>query len=160
MRSAHGVHAIVLLTLAVAISIPGLGQSTKDTTLTNADLIRLVKAGVSESTILRVMQVSETNFTTSANALIDLKHHHVPDSVIDALLDHRSGAIRNEIAPATDLMNAEPPPTGARGLPSFDAAVRFNGKTNAKIAVRQNHINIENGGHPLFSVSWKESNSN
>jgi hypothetical protein len=155
---------LLLLALILTISIPSLGQSPKDAPLTNADLVRLVKAGVSENTILRVMQVSETNFTTSASALIELKHHHVPDRVIDALLDTRGGtggAIRNRAEPTTpDLTGTEPLRPGAHRLPNFDATVRIKGKTNAKIAVRQNHINVENAGHPLFSLSWKVNNAN
>ncbi len=126
--------------------------------------MRLVKAGISENTILRLMQVSETNFTTSANALIELKRHHVPDPVIDAMLDTRSGAggaIGNQIEPLTsDSSRVVPPrPLSAKHLPNIDAAVRLNGKTEAKVAVRKNHINVESGGHPLFSATWKVKDS-
>jgi hypothetical protein len=149
----------LLVLLVLTISIPCLAQASKDGPLTNADLVRLVRAGVSESTILRAMQVSETNFTTTANALIDLKHHHVPDSVIDALLDTQTGARGGQAGPLTsDSTDGEPGMPGANRLPDFDAALRLNAKTNAKIAVRQNHIKVESSGHPLFSVSWKENN--
>ncbi len=155
---------LVLLAVILTISVPALGQSPKDSPLTNADLVRLVKAGVSENTILRVMQVSETNFTTSANALIELKHHHVPDKVIDAMLDTRSGinrAIGNQTEPLTSDSSrvVQPRTLSAKHLPNIDAAVRLNGKTEARVAVRQNHINVESGGHPLFSATWKVNNS-
>jgi hypothetical protein len=164
MRCARVFEAVVLLTLALAICVPSFGQNPKDTPLTNADLVRLVKAGVSENTILRVMQVSETNFTTSANALIELKHHHVPDRIIDAMLDTGSGASRafgNQTEPLTsDLSRAvQPRQLSVKHLPNIDAAVRLNGKTEAKVAVRQNHINVESGGHPLFSATWKVKDS-
>jgi hypothetical protein len=164
MRRTAISEVLILLALALTISIPSQGQSPKDSPLTNADLVRLVKAGVSENTILRVMQVSETNFTTSADALIELKQHHVPDKVIDAMLDTRSGinrAIGNQTEPLTsDSSRAvQARPLGAKHLPNIDAAVRLNGKTEAKVAVRQNHINVESGGHPLFSATWKVKDS-
>jgi hypothetical protein len=161
MRSVRAIQASGLLAVILVIAIPSLAQSPKDGPLTNADLVRLVKAGIPENTILRVMQVSETSFTTNVNALIELKHHHVPDRVIDALLDSRGGGAGNQTEPAADLISTAGPLTaGTHRLPNFDAAVRFNGKSNAKIAVRQNHIKVENAGHPLFTLSWKENGSN
>jgi hypothetical protein len=164
MRCARVFEVLVLLVLILTISIPSLGQNPKDNPLTNADLVRLVKAGVSENTILRVMQVSETNFTTSADALIELKHHHVPDRVIDAMFDTRAGASRavgNQTEQLTySSRTVEPRPPGpAKHLPNIDAAIRLNGKMEAKVAVRQNHINVESGGHPLFSATWKVKDS-
>ena len=163
MRCARVFEVLVLLALILAISIPSLAQNPQNAPLTNADLVRLVKAGISESTIVRVMQVSETNFTTSADALIELKHHHVPDRVIDAMLDTRAGASRaigNQTEPLPYSSRAAGPRTlGAKHVPNIDAAVRLNGKTEAKVAVRQNHINVESGGHPLFSATWKVKDS-
>jgi len=160
MRCIRVFELVILLILILTIPLTSLGQGPADSPLTNADVMRMVKAGIPEATILRLMQVSETSFTTSANALIELKHHHVPDSVINALLDTRSAAIGNQTeALASDSVAVEPRTPGVQRLPNFDAAVRFNAKTNAKIAVRQNHIKVESSGHPLFSLSWKENNS-
>lgn len=152
---------LVLLALVLAISIPLLAQSP-DSPLTNADLERMVKAGLSPDTILRVMQVSETNFTATPKALIELKRHHVPDRVIDAVLDTRSGAIgyQAEPLPSNSSRAVQPHSLSAKHMPNIDATVRVNGKTDAKIAVRQNHINVESGGHPLFSATWKVKDAN
>ena len=160
MRSVRVFQVLVLLVLVLTLSISSLGQTSKDSPLTNADLVHLVKAGIPESTILRLMQIAETNFTTNANALIDLKHHHVPDRVIEALFDSQRSGTGNQTEPLTDLTStAGPNGRAAHRLPNFDAAVKLNGKANAKIAVRQNHIKVENGGHPVFSVSWKVNDS-
>jgi hypothetical protein len=151
---------VVLLAGVLTLSVSSFGQSQKDGPLTNADLERMVKAGISENTILRVIQVSETNFATNPNALIELKHHHVSDRIIDALLDTRSGTIPNpsESQPSNSIA-VEPRMSGTHQLPNFDAAVRLNAKTTAKVAVRQNHIKVERSGVPLFSLSWKEKDS-
>jgi len=160
MRRTRAFELVVLLALVVTMSVSSPGQNANDTTLTNADLMRMVKAGLPEGTILQVMQMSETNFATSANALIELKHHHVPDSIIDAVLDTRSGAIGNQAErPASHSLAAEPRTASVHQLPNFDAAVRFNANTNAKIAVRKNRIKVERSGVPLFSLSWKEKDS-
>lgn len=159
MQRIRVVEFLVLLGLCLVTSIPSWGQIAQDSPLTNADIVKLTKAGVSENTILRLMRVSETNFTTTANALVELKHHHVSDRIIEALLDGRSGSIANQ-PDQPDSTDPEPLTPGAHRLPNFDAAVGFNGKTATKIAVRQNHINVENAGHPLFSLTWRENNSN
>ena len=157
MRCVRVCEVIALLALVLTLSAPSQGQGQTDSPLTNADLVRMVKAGIPEGTILRVMQVSETNFATSANALIELKHHHVPDRIIDAVVDTRGGAIGNQFeAPTSHPIAVESQAPSPHHLPNFDAAVRFNAKTNAKIAVRQNHIKVERSGVPLFSLSWKE----
>ncbi len=162
MRRTRVFEVLALLALVLAISIPSFGQSPTNSPLTNADIERMVKAGLSQDTILRVMQVSETNFTTSPNALIDLKHHHVPDRVIDAVLDTRPGAIGYPAEPLTSNSSraVQPHLLNAKHLPNINATVRVNGKTDAKVSVRQNHITVESGGHPLFSATWKVKEAN
>lgn len=147
-----------LAALVFALCLSSFAQSPSNGPLTNADLERMVKAGLSESTILRVMQVSKTNFSTSPDALIDLKHHRVPDRIVDALLDAQSGAAATQFASTGPVPTAlEPHMPGAHQLPNVDAALRLNANTTAKLAVRQNHIKLERSGVPLFSLSWKEN---
>lgn len=149
---------LVLPAVVLTLCLTSAAQSHGNSPLTNADLERMVKAGLSESTILRVMQVSETNFSSTPNALVELKHHHVPDSIIDAVLAPRSGALSNQFE-AQPISNGgiEPGWPGTHKLPNVDAALRLNANTTAKLAVRQNHIKLERSGVPLFSLSWKDN---
>ena len=45
--------------------------------MTNADVINMVKAGLTENTIVLDIQLSPTAFDTSPNALIELKNQGV-----------------------------------------------------------------------------------
>jgi len=117
----------------------------------------MVKAGVPESVILRKVQMSESNFSTSPNALIDLKREHVPDDVMAAMLDSEAAMRMPPGEPG-----AVPPAVFRSGngrphhLPSFDAALRIDSKTE-KISVGKNQIKVEQAGEPIFTLKWKET---
>lgn len=55
-------------------------------TLTNADVVKLVKAGLSPATIEAKIETSATAFDTSTDALIALTKEGVPESVIRAMI--------------------------------------------------------------------------
>lgn len=53
---------------------------------TDADVVAMVKAGISESTILLAIENGPNRFDTSPAALIELKNQGVPDTVIQAMV--------------------------------------------------------------------------
>jgi len=55
-------------------------------TMTNDDVIQLVKAGISEQLILSKIDSSETQFDTSTNALIKLKEAGVSDIIVQRMV--------------------------------------------------------------------------
>ncbi len=71
MRGARLLQLTVLLTFLLAL--PLLAQAPTDNVLTNADIVKMMKAGLPESIILREIQMSNTDFATSPAALIELK---------------------------------------------------------------------------------------
>ena len=62
--------------------------------LTNADVIRMVKAGVPESTIVPAVQSSPTKFNLSPDALVELTRAGVTQKIMDAMMARGSGAFR------------------------------------------------------------------
>lgn len=64
--------------------------------LTNDDVVKLVKAGLSPSTIEVKIQTSQTAFDTSTDALVVLAKEGVPDSVIRAMIAR--GTTRRPVA--------------------------------------------------------------
>lgn len=56
------------------------------TALTNLDVIRMVKAGLADSTVLLALEGRSSAFDISPNALIELKNAGVSQSVLDAML--------------------------------------------------------------------------
>jgi len=149
----------IVLGILLATVTPSLAQSAADAPLTNADIVKMVKAGIPESVIVRKVQMSESNFATSPNALIELKRQHVPDDVMAAMLDSEA-AMR---MPPADP-NAAPPAVfrSSNGrphhLPTFDAALRIDSKTE-KVSVGKNQIKVEQAGVPIFTLKWKETQS-
>jgi hypothetical protein len=145
-------------TMAV-LALPALAQDQAAVRLTNSDVVKMVKAGIPESVIVREIQISEPNFNTTPNALVDLKHHHVPDGVLCAIMDSQTGARMAQPEPPTVYVEAPAFPAHFHRLPNIDAAFRIDSKTIGKVEVRSNQIKLEKAGIPLFSVKWKENPS-
>jgi hypothetical protein len=160
MHCVRRLQLTLLLAVSLALPISSLAQAPTGNTLTNADIVRMVKAGIPEDIIVREIQMSETNFVTNPNALIELKKQHVPDRVLGAILNSRGGTGRPQAealtAPMVYVQAAGPHP---HHLPTFDAAVRLDSKSTAKVSVGDNQIKVERSGVPLFSLKWKDQRS-
>ena len=147
-----------LFGVLAVLAIPTLAQNPAAVRLTNSDVVKMVNAGIPESVIVREIQISETNFNIAPDALIDLKHKHVPDSVLGAIVDSQAGAMMQSPEPPVAAYEADLAfPRHAHRLPNVDAAFRIDSKTTGKVRVRANQIKVEKAGVPLFSVTWKEN---
>jgi len=158
MRSARLLQLTLLLAFSLALSVPFSAQATTDNVLTNADVARMVKAGIPESIIAREIQMSRTDFGTSPAALIELRNQGASERVLGAVLDSRMGAGKSQSeplpAPHVPAQSAAP---GHHGLPTFEAKMKFNATTNGKLSMSHNQIKVERSGVPLFSLKWKET---
>lgn len=66
---------------------PGSSPSvSKKQPLTNSDIVKMVKAGLPESTINAVIEQSEAAFDTNPPALIELKNLGVPPGIIESMV--------------------------------------------------------------------------
>jgi hypothetical protein len=144
-----------LLAILLAVVTRSLAQAPADRPLTNGDIVKMVKAGVPESVILRKVQMSESNFTTSPNALIELKRQHVPDDVMAAMLDSEA-AMRMPLGEGMATPTGVLPSANAHPhhLPRFDAVLHLDSKTE-KFSVGKNQIKVEQAGVPIFTLNWK-----
>jgi outer membrane lipoprotein SlyB len=59
--------------------------------MTNDDVIKMVKGGLGEATVLQAIDGAEPGFDTSPDGLVKLKQGGVSDSVIQRILARRSG---------------------------------------------------------------------
>lgn len=158
MRCAEYGRTIFLLAMLAALAVPTVAQNPAVVRLTNSDIVKMVNAGIPESVIVREIQVSETNFNISPDALINLKHKHVPDSVLGAIVDSQAGAaVQSAEPPVASYEAGSAYPAHSHRLPNVDAAFRIDSKTSGKVQVRANQIKVEKAGVPLFSVKWKEN---
>jgi hypothetical protein len=153
MRGARWLQSIFLMTLLLAFSLPLLAQAQTERALTNADVARMMKAGVPESIIVREIQTSKTDLNTGPNGLIELKNQGASEGILGAVLESRNAAGKS--AASTDLRTQSAAP-GAHRLPNFQADLKIKSNSLAKVSMTQNHIKVERGGMPLFDLKWKE----
>ncbi|MCL4523965.1 MAG: hypothetical protein M1451_08645, partial [Acidobacteria bacterium] len=71
--------------------------------LTNAEILQMVKSGFAEETILKAIQLSETQFDTSVTALLEMKNAGVSEKVMQAMLHPK--AAKAEEKPAAPAKN-------------------------------------------------------
>lgn len=157
MRGARLVQLTVLLIFSSVLPVQFLGQAAADNALTNADIVRMMKAGIPESVIVRKIQVSQPDFAISANNLIELKNQGASERILGAILDARSGTGQPSSRPAPPAyIPVQSVPSGPHHLPTFEAAVKVNSKTD-RISVGKNHIKVEQAGVPVFTLKWKDN---
>jgi hypothetical protein len=157
MRGARLLQRNVLLAFLLVLPAQLLAQVSADNALTNADIVRMMKAGIPESIIVRKIQVSRPDFGTSASDLIELKNHGASERILGAVLDSRSGTSPSPLEqPLPVRTPVQSVASGPHHLPTFEAAVKLNATTTDKISVGKNHIKVEQAGVPVFSLKWKD----
>ncbi len=134
------------------LSFSSVAQEAPQSALTNSGVVKMVKAGLPESVILREIQMSRTNFDTSPNGLVDLRKHGASEAVLHAVLDSWNGG-------GMPMPAAMP---GAEGTPGprmtgFKANVHINKKVHESVAVGHNHVEVHGSGIPAISVDWQTS---
>jgi hypothetical protein len=147
----------LIFLLAFLLALPLLAQAPTDNVLTNADIVKLMKAGISENIILREIQMSRTDFATSPAALIELKKQGASERILGAALDSRMGPSRSEPeSRASPRVVAQASAPSLHHMPSFEADMRINSTANGKLSMGHNQIKVERSGVPLFTLKWKE----
>jgi hypothetical protein len=71
-----------------------IDESQPHTVLTNTDIVKMQKAGLSEEIVLSKIGTSPTNFTTNTQDLIQLKEAGVNDNIINAMVQKTGRANR------------------------------------------------------------------
>jgi len=71
----------------------GLSFSAFGAPMTNDDVIKMVKGGLSEATVIQAIEGAEPGFDTSPDGLVKLKQGGVSDAVIQRILARQSGAV-------------------------------------------------------------------
>lgn len=78
--------SFVLVFVAAAVTARAQGPSPATTTLTNASVVKLVRAGFKEKTLIAIINARPVSFDLSPDRLIELKKGGVPERVILAML--------------------------------------------------------------------------
>ena len=74
--------------------------------MTNEDVVKMVKGGLSDATVLQAIEGAEAGFDTSPDGLVKLKQGGVSEAVIQRILAKKSGAPAPAVAPVA----AQPAP--------------------------------------------------
>ena len=83
---------LVILCAALAFAISTVGQQP-DGLLTNAAVIRLVKAGFKEKTVITIINNRPSDFKLDTEHLIELKRSGVNENIIVAMLSSQMGTV-------------------------------------------------------------------
>lgn len=96
--------------LADIAPLPASPDSDEVTTsgIGNEDVLAMVRAEFSESTIIAAIDANETRFDVSPRALVELKQEGVPESVIEAML--AAAAAKRQAAASTAVAEPAVPP--------------------------------------------------
>src|SRR5579872_749238 len=89
--------------------------------LSNDDVIQMVKAGFDEQTVIKAIQADMPKFDTSVQGLVALKNAGVPKTVIDAMLD--AEARSNSPGPVAQQSTLPPPANATSGKDDWPAEV-------------------------------------
>ena len=84
MRRILGIATLLLSTLSVGTA--AVAQQTPEPALTNASIIKLVKAGFKDKTVIAIIRTRASRFELDPDRLIDLKHNGVSENIILAML--------------------------------------------------------------------------
>jgi hypothetical protein len=137
-------------------------------TLGNADVVKLVKAGLSAETIEAKIASSSTGFDTSADALVALAGEGVPDRVIRAMIEHDAPAVP-PVPPAPVAPPAPPAAPAAPATPAvphvasrrYDVTVLADqgGKCDAEVRIDGKGIKASRCRALDFELAWREVGS-
>jgi hypothetical protein len=103
--------------LSVALMCAALAAAQKKP-MTNADVVKLTAAGMSEDVIIKSINTNEANFDTTTDALIALKKAKLSQKVIDAMMS--KGAPGTE---SSATAGGTPPPTASTAAATNAAEV-------------------------------------
>jgi hypothetical protein len=129
--------------------------------LTNADVIRLVKAGLSPATIEAKIAASETKFDTTTDGLVALAEADVPDPVIRAMIEH---SITPPVPPVPPVppAPAAPPAPPAPGARRYEVAIHRDAHAKcdgAELRVDGRGVKAAGCKELDFALGWDEVGS-
>jgi hypothetical protein len=143
--------ALLLLCMAAFCTLC-FAQAAEEGTITNADVVKMIRAGLPESVIVREIRMSRAPLAATPAAMIQLKKSGASEGILNAVLDSQGGPAVPE-AYATSSIYGEHRPH----LPSFEADLRVKPNKHERVSVGQNHISVQQSGEPLFSLTWKDT---
>ncbi len=132
--------------VAAILAVGVVGQAE---VLTNAEVLKLLDAGVTPQLILRKITNSTSRFDVSTASIIDLTKRRVPEEVILAMIDRQT-----EHAGFSDSTAANTPNTGAPDTLTGDPPVPANKRE--MLASARTIAFVKSSAHPSRQALEKE----
>ena len=129
-----GVPTLLVLSMAFAgPQTPASKRATGAGGMSVEDVIKLVKAGLSEEIIAQQIKKGRRTFDLSTDQLIELKQASVSDRIIQIMMDpSRADAVASSGPPEAPSIPAAPEPSRPAGAPS---APKLEGPLPAEVGV-------------------------
>lgn len=126
----------------VVLAVPE--GTAADESLTNEAVIKMVKAGLSESTIVALIKQQPGNYATKPSDLVALREAGVSNAVIDAIMAKALGQAQSgEVGPA----QSAPPQAGTlAGIPSVSEIGVYYKKGDDWVELLPEVVNWRTGG--------------
>jgi hypothetical protein len=77
---------LMVIAVCCSVSLSSSGQRAQETPLTNAAIVKLVRAGFKEKTVIAIIRSRPSSFDLDPDKLIELKRNGVSENVILAML--------------------------------------------------------------------------
>jgi hypothetical protein len=149
--------AVVLVVLAAGCAAESRGQGTTqrgvasgtdaEAPLTNAAIVKLVRAKFSEKTVIAIIRARPVRFDLSPDRLIELKKHGVGERIILTMLARAEGDMFSARDDAGDAFEDDPFFDGTRGQTRAPEGARPpDGRTNGQSDPNEVNIFGSSGG--------------
>ena len=137
----------LILAAALCVSVFGsgaLGQQPSDGPLTNAAIVRLVKAGFKEKTIITIIGNRPSDFKLDTENLIELKRNGVKENIILAMLSSQMGTVfvEEDEWSGESLFKDSKTPRGGEGIFGSGSSSQSSGRSNGAPVGGQNEANV------------------
>lgn len=80
------VRLVLIITICCGVSLSSYAQQSAELPLTNSAVVKLVRAGFKEKTVITIIHNRPTRFNLDPDRLIDLKRNGVSENIILAML--------------------------------------------------------------------------
>jgi hypothetical protein len=130
--------------LLLCFAIGALGQQQPDGPLTNASIVRLVKAGFKEKTIITIIGNRPGDFKLDTEHLIELKRSGVNENIILAMLSSQMGIVlvdEDEWSGESLFKDSKKQQSG-EGIFGSGSSSQSSGRTNGVPLGNQNEGNV------------------
>ena len=95
-------------TLLLIAGILFLETAAQNKPLTNADVTRMIDAGLATDLIVTMIESSQSDFVTDVESILQLKARKVPDEVIRAMLKKKEASDQPQQHAGNDTASADP----------------------------------------------------